>query len=189
VGKRKWEMIQTAQWAICAVDRIEEDTLPFTKKFCPLQIVWGDRNRTHSFVSQGGNCERIQFEMKKDGIDLICTLPPQDEGKSGEQAQDLMFFVDAYEGLKKMVAEKEATTFQLGEEVRIESDGLDLRLMIQLAEGEMMGHLSQGNRPAQCGLKGKHRFAAFDWQFFVRSVRRTGPSQLRVSIRLKGSEQ
>ena len=98
-----------------------------------------------------------------------------------------MFFCDIAESTKISVNDKSATTFQLNDDIKIVGDGVNITLKIgfESGDGKFFGHISPGNRLSQLALKGKNRFSAFDWQIFLRTVRRTTPCRLRVQMRFQ----
>ena len=59
-----------------------------------------------------------------------------------------------------------------------------LQFFLEKGNGDFVGHLMRGNRPSQLKLKGADRFNAYDWQVFLRTLRREGVCDLRLRLRI-----
>ena len=79
-----------------------------------------------------------------------------------------------------------ATTFQVNEEVEVDTDGLKFTLQFEVVKGsgQFLGHFMRGNRPQQIANKGSRRFEAFDQQIFLRTLRRDPECTVRATITL-----
>ena len=83
-----------------------------------------------------------------------------------------------------MIKGVKGTIFQFGDPVTIRTPTLTLRLQFDLIAGmgDFCGHIFRANRPTQVACKGALLYEAFDWQIGMRTLRRSGPCQIRVSI-------
>ena len=154
------------------------------KSFHPLRMVWGSPKRLHTFVCQGGNVRSYQSLLEDAAIDFVFELGDPIESDDREKNREIAFYLDLSDAHRITVNGVAATTFTTADTVCINSGSLALTLTFQVVEGEgtFMGHIMKGNRPAQISLKGDNRFNAYDWQIFLRTVRRTGPSHIRACI-------
>jgi hypothetical protein len=185
-------VVQGAKWFLhhgekIAYSYIEKGSLEINqaqeKGFYPFRLIWGDTHRVHSFACQGGNAKTLTF----DKTDLIFELGEPIESEDREQNREILFFLDAHEGLEFFVAGQRASTFLLGEEITIRDKELKLSLSFQLEEGEgrFLGHRMLGNRPAQLNAKGGMRFNAYDWQLFLRTISRSAKCRLKVGLKIE----
>lgn len=156
------------------------------RSFHPLKLVWGTPERLHTLVCQGGNCESSSWSAHDEQMELIFDLgtPPNSEDR--ENAREVCFFLDFAEEHRWVFAGQRSTTFKIEDEIILEHPQLKLSLRFKVLEGEgqWMGHLMRGNRPAQLALKGAARYNAYDWQLFLRAVHRTGPCRLQATLTL-----
>lgn len=148
----------------------------------PFRLIWGDKHRVHTFVCQGGNIREISCHLPTITFDLGNPIDVEDREKNRE----LMFFLDMQEELEFLVSERKASTFLLGEEITIRDKGLQIKLKFSLVEGEgrFLGHRMPGNRPAQLEAKGSHRFQAYDWQLFLRTISRSEHCRIQVMFEM-----
>lgn len=156
---------------------LSPDSVPFT-------LIWGNQKRMHSLTCQNGNIKSCTSKNIEGGVELFFTLGDSIDVEEREKNREIMFFIDRHQDMKIHVDEYRATTFQLGETVKIQSGGLNLSLSFQLedGEGQFLGHILPGNRPSQIGSIGTQRFEAFDWQIFLRTLRRSNPCTIKVTI-------
>jgi hypothetical protein len=75
---------------------------------------------------------------------------------------------------------KRATVFHLGDEITIETPTLKIALSFELTQGigDFCGSVFRSNRPSQMA-KG---YEAYDWQIGLRTLRRSGPAQIKVHL-------
>lgn len=179
-----WSLRQSAHFAVALIEQVELFNPMLHKGFCPLRIVWGTPERIHTLVSQGGNSRRMDFKEKEGVIELDFTLDEDLEPEDREKNRDLTFFCDLQDGIKYAVNGMPATTFKLDDCVKVLTPGLnfELKFAAEEVEGQFLGHIMRGNRPSQVSVKGVNRFAAFDWQIFLRALRRSGKSNIRVKL-------
>ena len=114
--------------------------------------------------------------------EIIFDLEGEAEIEDKEKNREILFFIDAHEGLEFFVSGKKSSTFALGEKLTIQDQHLKLSLSFHLDEGDgrFMGHWMPGNRPSQQEAKGEARFEANDWQLFLRTIQRSDKCRLKV---------
>lgn len=93
-------------------------------------------------------------------------------------------FVDISPETEIFVGEGKATLFKLGETVTVKTPQLTINLTFELisGEGDFCGHIFRANRPTQIACKGPLLYEAYDWQIGVRTLRRSGPCQIRLRL-------
>lgn len=79
---------------------------------------------------------------------------------------------------------KRATTFQFGDLVTIVTPEktIEVRFELTLGSGDFFGHIFRANRPSQVANKGALQHEAYDWQIGMRTLRRSTPAQIRITI-------
>jgi hypothetical protein len=183
---RHWQSVQTERYAYSCIESHEAESPSLTYRLAPFRMIWGDLTQAHSLAMQGGTASDIRFIQEgSNTLNVDCVIPASDD-----LAKELVFYVDKHEKLKKRLAEKCATVFQLGEEIHVEGDRLSFNLSYEMLsdsdQGQVRftGHLNPGNRPAQMSLKGENRFKAFDDVIFLRRVRQKEECKLRLKLAL-----
>ena len=190
----KWQLLQTKDYACCVLEKI--DNKGDKKGEHPLRLIWGDRNKTHSFVCQGGNSYFTDFTWEKDSLDLVFSLGEEVEVDDNKKNQEVAFFVDADAKLRISVEGNRVTAFQLGEEIKLYSNDFLISLILDddfkgieeekqkkiKEEERFFGHIMRGNRPSQICCKGKHRFSAFDWKVYLRAIHRASPHKVKAKL-------
>lgn len=187
IDGRQWLFQQHPGYGLALLQRKERDPANESVE-AVLRLIWGDLNCAHSLVCQGGSAESICYELVEGGVDLLFRLPKEVPPESKQRNREVLFFIDAQEGLQIHIGrEDKATAFQLGDELRLSARGMDLRIRFALEEGSgrFFGHISPGNRPAQLNSEGPDRFAAFDRQIFLRTVSRDADCMIRAQVRWK----
>lgn len=123
--------------------------------------------------------------------ELICELADDIVVENVEKAVACSFFVDATPGVSITVGGKKATSFAFTDQVEITLNATQITLKWTLLEGEgiFVGHINRANRPSQLLTKGKDRFAAYDWQVFLRGVRSTEKCRIKISFSVKNLER
>lgn len=181
-----WHLDQNQHIAYCFIEKGPEINPAFAKGYHPLRIVWGDRQRVHTLVCQGGNSRRIEFSKVPGGVDILFELDDVVESEDREKNRETVFFVDIHEDLEMLISGHKATTFSLGELLTLRSGACELSLVFHLLEGEgrFLGHRMLGNRPSQIRLKGKQRYDAYDWQLFMRTIKRSEKCVIKASLRI-----
>lgn len=183
----KWHIDYDSRFACCFVEQGLEINPVYAKGFYPLRIVWGDHQRVHTLVCQGGNSRKAQFTDVPGGVDILFELGEVVESEDREKNREIIFFVDIHEDLEMLVSDHKATTFSLNDEIVLKSGGAQLSFKFELVEGEgrFLGHRMLGNRPSQIQLKGKQRYHAFDWQLFIRTIKRSETCAIKLSLRFE----
>lgn len=185
-GEVKWHLFHNKLLAYCFIEKSPEINPVNIKGFHPMRIVWGDRQRVHTFVCQGGNSKATEFAPVPNGVDIIFELSNAVEVEDREKSRETIFFIDIHEGLDMLISGQKATTFALGEEIMIRSGACGLLLTFHLQEGDgrFLGHRMLGNRQSQLNLKGKRRYHAYDWQIFMRTVQRSDLCVVKAELRI-----
>jgi len=184
------KVVQNQQWAYSLFGKGDNFNRAWEKTFFPIKLLWGTANRVRSFVSQGGNIKKVEFREEDNTIEMIFTYFDTFQVELRDKSQELSFYVDEQEGTKITVGGRTSTTFKLGEDVLLEDGNMNITVNFQIHEGDgqFLGHIMKGNRPSQVSLKGEHRFDAFDWQIFLRTIGRTEHCAIKATIRLSNSE-
>jgi hypothetical protein len=151
-----------------------------------LRCVWGDINTTHTLVCQGHE-GKFEYKLVPGGIDLFFHLDASlDSASEKEKSREVALYLDYQEGLELTVNSSAATTFKLDQPIAFADQKIKAQATFRLLKGEgsFFGHLMRGNRPSQIALKGEGRFQAYDWQLFLRTVRRKEPCLVSVELRI-----
>ena len=183
INGAKWHLRHEEKFAYSYIDKGQiEINQAYEKGFHPFRLIWGDMTRTHSFVCQGGNAVAITM----DKTDLVFELEGLPELEDREKTREIIFFIDAHEGLEFLVSGEHASTFTLADILSIKDQFMSLSLDFKFEEGEghFFGHRMLGNRPAQLEAKGSTRFDAFDWQVFLRTINRSDKCRMKVSLKM-----
>lgn len=183
LGERSWHLYQAETFAYGLLEK--KGIINPSKEHSQhiLRIVWGDANRAHTFVCQGGNFELSTFQVHPDRIDIYFDLTKAPIIGDREKSGEILFFCDVQEKMQVSVNEIRANTFQLGDWVEL-SSGIKFQFSLEKGKGNFFGHVMRGNRPAQLPLKGSKRFDAYDWKFFLRTIRWEEPCQLKASLKI-----
>jgi len=96
------------------------------------------------------------------------------------------FFLNYHPDHQLFVNGVKANTFRQNDLVEIRSKGLNIQLQFSAQDGLYMGHILRGNRPSQHHCKGENEFAAFDWQFEIRTIQ-PGCSPIIANIHYTGA--
>lgn len=181
-----WMVYQEKTYAYHLIEMSALPNVACKNAFHPLRIIWGSREKVYSFVCQSGNFDILTFNPKEKGIELTFQLAAQTELEDREKSRELAFFFTMDPEAKITFHEELATTFTVHDECVIKTSQMKLSLKISLeaGEGDFIGHLMKGNRPSQNLLKGSNRFKAYDWQLFLRTLRRSGPCQLKAFLQI-----
>ncbi len=181
---RSWQLHHSEEGAYTLIAK--EFSPPSTGEhlLTPFRWIWGDENRVHSLVCQGGRIDKVEYMVENSLLRLFLDLgeTPVDEGS--EPQREVEFFVDCCSDMAFYVNGLRTTTFKMDEEVMLSFGSRRCRMTFSMLEGEgtFVGHLMWGNRPSQTLRKGEQRFQSYDWTLFLRTVRRSGPCRLEVKI-------
>ena len=185
LGIAKFHMHQNEFLSYCILESDKLTINPMWEKGVhSLRLAWGDPQRMHTFVCQGGNSQSISYKVSPNAIEMLFDLKMPAGVEDREKNREVVFFVDAHEGLDFLVSGHRSSTFKLDDVVTMQSDRLKLTLTYALVEGEgrFFGHRMLGNRESQLDVKGSNRYNAFDWQIFLRSISRSENCKIRVRI-------
>lgn len=183
---RSWIMYQNEKYAYAFIEQNAIHDPAKDKGFSPFHFAWGTPKRLHTFVCQNGNSCLKNFSQQNSSVTFIAELGEIPPLEDREKARELTFFFDIPDSVKLTVDGTPVNTFRANDEVLITVDGRHFRLSFEIMEGEgqFMGHFMRGNRPSQLANKGVNRFEAYDWQLFIRTIRRTEKCTLRIKINL-----
>lgn len=185
--QQAWQICASPERAYTLMEKNEPVNPSVDKTFTPFRMIWGDMHAVHSFVCQGGGYEKAAFFAEGDLLRLIFDLPVNSPSEEKREKREIEFFLDVHPGILFTLNGKPSNTFALGQEILINAGARKISLIFDLLEGEgdFMGHVMRGNRPSQAGDKGQNRFQAYDWTFFLRTVRRKAHCRLSATLSLK----
>lgn len=184
VEGHRWEMHQDVQFAYSLIEKKNLTTIE--KGAHPFYFVWGDAANLQTLALQGGNVDSVSYQVKADNvIELILDLKERVDPEDRFLSREISFFTEDSQNVTINVEGKPSTTFNIGDKVHILHPNRQIALQFLLLEGEgiFKGHVMKGNRPSQVSKNTVERFAAYDWQIFLRTVTRTHPCKLKVLIR------
>lgn len=186
VNGSQWFIYQDEKFAYSLIEKKALENLAYENAFHPFSMIWGTKERVHSFVCQGGNFEFFRFFPKKKEIEFLFQLSPKFELEEREKNRELIFFFDIEPDICMSIHGESATTFAMNEEFFLKTPQLQFSLVVSLidGEGQFLGHIMKGNRPSQNSAKGIHRFKAYDWQLFFRTLRRTPACHLKAILNI-----
>ncbi len=181
------EVVNTPEYALSLIEKKEGGNKSAESGFHPFRLVWGTPERTHSFVCQGGNSKSIAFSHNANEVESLFTFGELIQSDDREKLRELIFYLDLSDDHQISVGGIPTTTFQLEDPIVITSPPLEmtLRFFVEVGKGQFMGHIMKGNRPSQTALRGSNRHQAYDWQIFLRTIRRTEECALHVKVEIK----
>ena len=152
-----------------------------SKGCSPFRLLWGTPGEVRSLVCQGGQYSELEVNAVGNKVEFLFSLGEWNEGKPREVA----FYCSHQKGLRLRVDGEPSTVFHLGQRVSFESR-LKGAFTFELVEGDgdFVGHLMLGNRPAQLIAAFPQPIPPFDWQIFLRTVRRSDTSRIRVILEI-----
>jgi hypothetical protein len=185
-GKLKqqtWRTVYHPDWYYNLLEKNGPHQPTVDKTHTPYRFVWGDYHRLHSLVCQGGNIEKIEY-LEDGSIILLFDLRDQPAEEESAPKREIEFFADFHPDIQFHLNGHAATTFELGQTFQLLFKKYCLSLTFELLQGEgnFLGHVMRSNRPSQVDVKGEKRFQAYDWNFFLRTIRRQGHCKLQVRI-------
>ncbi len=187
VQESPWFIFQSEQFSYSLVNNLSSQNPATANAFHPFMLLWGDRQKVHTFVCQGGNFHSFNFSPQGHEIELIMKLASTYEVEDREKCRELAFYFDVEPDLKMAIHGESATTFNLSEEFVLTTPRIEIKLAISLikGEGQFLGHLMKGNRTCQTQLKGENRYKAYDWQVFFRTLRRHHECLLKTNLHIR----
>ncbi len=164
IKNQAWQTINRESCAYTILEKKEE----FLRTYTPFRFIWGDLHFVHSLVCQGGAYKKVEFEREDRVLKCYFFLSHEFVEEDSDKKREIEFFIDFHPEVHFSLGDKPATTFELGQTLKIDCGRHQLSMTCQLlnGEGDFRGHLMRGNRPAQVDIKGENRFQAYDWTFF-----------------------
>lgn len=187
VEGRRWDLLKEQTWTFSVLEKQHADPSR-DNAYSALRLLWGGLIAAHTCVCQGGNSERVEYQLHPDGADLLITLPEEVPNEVRQRNREVSFYLDVLQGATITVSDQAmATTFQCGELLSIESGGmkLQLTLTIESGRGQFFGHIAKGNRPSQKHVTGEGRFKNYDWHIFLRTIHRDSQCKIRAALRFE----
>lgn len=176
--EEKWT--SGSEETIAVIPHSEEWPQNMARCFHRFHASWGTPELLHTLVCQGGNIVATNFENNST---MICTLGPLPPEGDREKAKELAFYLNVEAAPKILVGDIPATTFRMGEVVKIcSAPPFTLTFELLDGSGDFVGHIMRGNRPAQLAAKGENRYEAYDWQIVLRTLRRSETCKIQVKI-------
>lgn len=187
IGDQEFVVRQDEKYSYAFTSQLQEWSPAKDKGFSPFKLIWGDADRLHNLITEGGNSKIISFSKNENCLEFLFHLAEVPELEDKEKSREISFYFDLFEKSSVKIEGFTATTFKLGEEVQVEVDGFKFTLKFELetGQGQFLGHFMRGNRPSQIANKGSQRFAAFDWQLFLRTIRRPQDMECVIKATLK----
>lgn len=146
------------------------------KGFHLIRYLWGNADTLYSLVCQ----EDLQLEQK--GEDFLLTYPMEIPGE--KERMELPLYCTHRPDVHLSVEGRKETVFELGEPVEIQTPEKTVTLIFSLekGEGQFMGHIKRGNRPAQIGSLGPQDFTSHDWLIGLRTIHRSEDCIIRLRV-------
>jgi hypothetical protein len=143
---------------------------PLGKGYHLFRYAWAEGDHLHTLVCQ-------DKEIKKEGMTFIYQEKIPDE----KHFNELTFYTDRSPEKTILINGEKGTIFSLGDRVTIHTPSKTVTLTFHLAEGEgdFLGQLSFGNRPAQIETRD---FVAYDWKITLRTLRRLSTVKIGMHI-------
>lgn len=156
--------------------------LPFKSSWVPSNdetsegiLLWKGEEKLHSLTAPKGTrtADGWIFHLP-DGVEI-----------GRELVFETALFCDVSSETELFIEGKKGSVFRLGETVSIHTPlkNIDLRFELVEGEGTFCGHLLRGNRPNQISQAAVKDYEAFDWVIGLRSLRRSSPCTISVSLR------
>ncbi|QVL54925.1 MAG: hypothetical protein KFB95_06285 [Simkaniaceae bacterium] len=142
-------------------------TIPHGKGYHLLRKVWNEGDHLHTLVCQ-------EKKMTLEGDILIYPEEIPDE----KNRTELSFFVNYHPSNTILINKEKGTVFRLGDVVQI-GDNWKLSFEKIDGEGDFLGHISRGNRPAQLDTDITQ---AHDRKISIRTLRRSKNLKLRLVL-------
>jgi hypothetical protein len=144
-------------------------------------MFWGDRERVHSLGCQKVRPGSVQCVAKEGGVDLLFALEGGTVEEDRERNREIVVTVDRCPNSTFTVNGVKSMIFEVGDELLVD-ERTKMRFTVVEGEGKFLGHRMPGNRPSQVGISESNSFEAYDWLMFLRTVNRTMPCKISLSI-------
>lgn len=143
---------------------------PVGKGYHLFRHLWEEGDLLHTLVCQ-------DKEMEREEMTFIYPTEVPDE----KHRDELTFYTNRHEEKTVLINGEKGTIFHLGDEITIQTPSKTVTLVFHLVEGEgdFLGQLSFGNRPAQIET---HNHTAYDWKISLRTLRRREHVKLELAL-------
>lgn len=174
-----WEFYEQDPFYLIFLSRMDGAS---EEKRSPYLHLFEVFNKEHSLVCQESRMKEVHLSKTPIGFEALFTYPV--EGK--EEDVELSLFINREPTARIMINEVRATCFALQDKIEIflGEGRIGVTFQIVEGEGEFVGHLSYGNRPAQISKKVKEEYAAFDWKISLRTLTRSPHFVLKAQFTL-----
>ncbi|MEC7840482.1 MAG: hypothetical protein VX777_10635 [Chlamydiota bacterium] len=182
-----WHYLKGDGCSMSAINSSLDRELSDWKGLLPFRMVWGDENHVSTLVAQGGNYQTLSADLHENEASLVYVLSEEVDVENREQCREVILSFDRNETVEIDVNGIRATTFQVGDEINVKSKNIKTSILFSVIEGDgdFFGHIMPGNRVSQLALKNGNRFNAYDWQLFLRTLRRSKNCKIGVRIKIK----
>jgi hypothetical protein len=182
--QQAWRTICYPDWAYTLLEKKEPYPPAIDKTHTPFRWIWGDLHRLHSLVCQGGNIEKVIYREEETTLILLFDLRDHLFEEESQPKHEIEFFVDFHPDIHFHLNGYSANTFELGQTIQILFGKYELSCVFNLIQGtgDFLGHIMRGNRPSQVKQKAENRFQAYDWTFFLRTIRRQSHCKFQVKL-------
>jgi hypothetical protein len=144
-------------------------------------LAWGEAACVHTLTGTT-KATILKKAFHHDRVEVIFShsIETADEGF------DICLFCNKHSDNRILINEKQANTFQLGDQIKIASHHAYVEIQFSKleGEGEFFGHLSFANRPGQLACRGNLRFEVYDWQIALRNVQRKTTCLIKMDLKL-----
>ncbi len=163
-----WRVEQMPTYAISSLTG--KQSPPETPGLFPYYLVTGP----HSLA--------IQAPMGYSPSELVFEIPSEVFLEEKEKAKGLVIAFNDHPHNQVLVGGKTATCFTMKDPLQITLGGLsiDVGFTITSGDGEFVGHVARGNRSGHC----QERYTAQDVIVFLRALRGSKPTTIRVDLKL-----
>ncbi len=101
VGKQNgpsWHLQQKEKYAYSVIERdIAID--PSENGLNPFRLIWGESDRMHTLVCQGGSSRQMAYKLMENGIDLLFIFADPLQTDDKEKSREITFYFDMHEGI------------------------------------------------------------------------------------------
>lgn len=157
--------------------QIVEEKKNWNKKgFHLMRLIWGSADWIRSLVCQSDMC------LKRKGDQLQFFYPKDTPGE--KDRIELSFFTEYDVDTQILIEGKRQTVFYLDETITIQTSKkiVQLRLSLEKGEGNFIGHIKRGNRPAQVAITDLKDFSSYDWQIDLHSISRSNEVVISLHV-------
>lgn len=184
---KQWKVFHGENASLSILETETDILNPVEKGVHALKIIWGTPQHLHTFVCQGGNAETRILQVNEKEVTLLFSLKGEVNLDGKDKNREVSFFLDLDPAVKILVEDQFTTTFLLNQKLTLETSGPKIKIDFSLYQGsgDFIGHIMRGNRPSQIAAIGSFRYEAYDWQFFLRTLRRSSNSVIKVNLKIE----